>query len=170
MSLKNYYKGLAGIYFSLTINSIVKLGDIDKTENTILDFGSGYGHLKKNIKKAKVINFDKIKEFTDVHDWKQVNFNVFVSNQVFYELTEEKINKIFDYLKKFKKDTMIIIGISNQNFLSKIGMFILDYKNAHKKTITSFTDQKKIINKYFEIIKKKNNFFVNTVILCKIKS
>jgi hypothetical protein len=170
MNLKNYYKGLAGIYFSLTINSIVKLGDIDKTENTILDFGSGYGYLKKNIKKAKVINFDKIKNFTDVHDWKHVNFNVFVSNQVFYELTEEEINKIFDYLKKFKKDTMIIIGISNQNLLSKIGMFVLNYKNAHKKTITTFNDQKKIINKYCEIIKEKNNFFVNTVILCKIRS
>ena len=37
----DYYNGIRGIYFSNIISNIIKMGNLDKTEKTILDF-TGY--------------------------------------------------------------------------------------------------------------------------------
>jgi|LakMenE01Jun11ns_1017448.scaffolds.fasta_scaffold9388983_1 hypothetical protein len=169
MKLEKYYKILAEYYFNKTIKSVIKIGNIDKKKNIILDFGSGYGRLKKNIQNAKVLNYDKIRDFTDTKNWKRLDFNIFVANQVFYEMKSKQIHAIFHFLKNFKKKTAIIIGISKQNFISKIAKNFLGYKYAHNKTILSLKDQLKIFDRYCIKLKEVENFYVNKVILYKLK-
>ena len=45
----DYYNGISGIYFSNIISNIIKIGNLDKTQKIILDFGCGSKILKKNL-------------------------------------------------------------------------------------------------------------------------
>ena len=59
------------------------MGDLDKRNLRVLDFGGGYGMLKKLLPDIEVINYDIIKDLSDVDDWKAVSFDVVVANQVY---------------------------------------------------------------------------------------
>ena len=52
----NYYKGISGIYFTNIISNIIKMGNLDKTEKIILDFGCGSKILSKKLPRGKILN------------------------------------------------------------------------------------------------------------------
>ena len=64
---------------------IIEIGKFNE-EKTILDFGSGLGLLKqKNLQRQNssiIINYDVIKELSDVEDWKSINFDTIVFCEV----------------------------------------------------------------------------------------
>lgn len=71
----------------------------------MLDFGCGYGYFKKkllNNKKIKVINFDIVKELTEIENWKKEKFDYFIATQVFVCFKKKKLNKLLLDLKKNK--------------------------------------------------------------------
>ena len=44
---KNYYSGFTRFYFNSTLESIINIGDLNNGSKKILDFGCGFGELKK---------------------------------------------------------------------------------------------------------------------------
>ena len=53
-----HYKGISRIYFSSIIFNIIKIGNLDKTNQVILDFGCGEKQLSKHLISKKVLNYD----------------------------------------------------------------------------------------------------------------
>jgi 2-polyprenyl-3-methyl-5-hydroxy-6-metoxy-1,4-benzoquinol methylase len=81
------YSGISGIYFNKIIDTIIKIGDLDKSKQTILDYGAGHGVIKSKLfsvnPSVTVINFDIKEELTEVDDWRSVTFNTLIANEVF---------------------------------------------------------------------------------------
>jgi len=166
---KNYYNGLVRYYFNKTLESIIKIGNLDKTQESILDFGCGYGILKKKLINQNVLNYDINPEFSDYSDWRKLNFDFFIANQVFYLFSQDELEKLLDELKFKNPELIIIVGISYQNTLTKILKFIFNFKNAHKFTKLSYKQQIKIFEKKCILLDKKDNLFANKVLKYKFK-
>ena len=84
---------ISGIYFNNILKNIISLINTKKKVR-ILDFGSGYGYLKKINKKFKIriINYDIIKELSDINDWRKVKFDYLVSTHVFMYFKKVNLN------------------------------------------------------------------------------
>ena len=161
------YKGIAKIYFLKILSTIIKLGNLKNTQQTILDFGCGHGTLAKLVPKSNIIGYDIIPEWSDISIWEQVPFDIFVSNQTFYLIEKNKLEEIFRKIKELNPSTKLIIGMSRKSTLNKIGMLILNYKNAHDGYKLEPHEEISLIKKYCKIIKKKSVFFLADVYLCE---
>jgi SAM-dependent methyltransferase len=158
---------ISGFYFNYIIKNIFELILINKKVK-ILDFGCGYGYLKKRLKKAKnikIINFDIIKELTEIDDWKKVNFDYLVSTHVFMYLGPKKLNRLLLDLKNHNKNLKLITIISRQGLLNNIGKFILNEPDAHKGTLLNANNELKILKKKMRIVKKKNILCLSDIYL-----
>ena len=160
---KNYYSKIYSFYFDKTLNSIIDIGNLDEGEKKILDFGCGFGKLKSKIKNNIVFNYDIDPEFSDYKDWKDLKFDVFVANQVLYLFSKEELNNLITDLKKINPKTKLIIGISYQNFLSKVLKNILGHSDAHRLTRLNYYEQINILQNQCSLIKEKDNLFLNKV-------
>ena len=168
--IEGYYKGLSGIYFNRAIDTIIKIGNLKKTNKIILDFGCGLGVLKKKLKsKSNIVNYDKNTKFSEIKNWKNIKFEIFVSNQVFYQFSEKKLETIIKEIKKKNPKTLFIIGISKRSLLNKIGKFLLFKFTAHKNTILTYKKELFILTKYLKIIKKTNVLLLSDIYLMKFK-
>ncbi len=74
------YNGISGIYFNKIIDTIIKIGGLDKSKQIILDYGAGHGIIKSKLfsvnPSVKVINYDIKEELTEVDDWRSVEFKL----------------------------------------------------------------------------------------------
>ena len=77
------YGGIAGIYLHRLLTTIISIGGLKYRNLRVLDFGSGHGMLKKILRDVEVIDFDIVKELSDVSDWMSVSFDIVVVNEVF---------------------------------------------------------------------------------------
>ena len=160
---------ISGFYFNYIIKKILELILTNKKVK-ILDFGCGYGYLKKRLKKArnvKIINFDIIKELTEIDDWRKVDFNYLVSTHVFMYLGPKKLNKLLLDLKRHNKNLKLITTISRQGLLNNIGKFILNEPDAHKGTLLNGNNELKLLKKKMRMFKKKNIFCLSDIYLLK---
>ena len=165
---KNYYSGFTRFYFNSTLESIINIGDLNNGSKKILDFGCGFGELKKKVKNT-VYNYDKDMAYSDYEDWKILDFNYFVANQVTYLFSKKELIELIENIEKINRETILIIGISKQNLFSKILKNILNFKNAHSHTKLSYKEQTDIFNKKLILIKKIDNYFMNSILLYKFK-
>ena len=162
---------ISSIYFNDIFDNIIKyIKQSKKNRVKILDFGCGNGYLKKRLgknKKIKVIGYDVVKELSDVHNWKSVNFDYFVSCHVFTYLKRKKIENIIKYLKKNRLKSKVIVAITRQGWLDKLGAFILNEPEAHTNFNLTPKQELKILTKYMRIIKKINIFFLTDIYVLK---
>lgn len=158
---------ISSIYFNNIFDNIIKLiSDNSKRKIKILDFGCGNGYLKKRSKKNKqlnVIGYDIVKELTDVKNWKIIKFDYFVSCHVFTYLKKKKIEDIIKYIKKNRPKTKVIVAITKQGWLNKLGAYILNEPDAHTNFNLSPIEELNILSKHMKIIKKKNIFFLTDI-------
>ena len=158
----------SGIYFNLILKKIIFLIVLYKFKK-ILDFGCGFGYLKKKlvkkINKIIVINYDIISELSEVKTYKNLQFDCLVANQVFYLFEKKMLNNLLIYLKNKLPDLRLIVVISRQSILNNIGKFILNEKNAHKGTRLSPSIEFKILKQHCLILKKINIFFLSDIYL-----
>ena len=162
---------ISGLYFNSILNNIIDLF-YTKKNLKVLDFGCGYGYLKKKLiknTKIKIINFDIIKRLTDMSDWKKVKFDYLVSTHVFMYLKKKELEKLLIDLKKHNNKLLLIVTISKQGLLNDIGKFILNEKNAHTGTCLQPLNELNILKKKMNIIKKINVFFLSDIYLLRFK-
>ena len=160
---------VSGVYFNNILENVIKL-ICYKRKIKVLDFGCGYGYLKKKLKKnknIKVIGYDIVSQLSDVKDWKRIRFDYFISTQVFVYFTKKKLNELVIYLKKNYPNVKVIITISNQGWLNKLGAYILNEPEAHTNFILTPDQEIGIFKKHMKIIKEKNILFLSKMYLLK---
>ena len=133
----------------------------------ILDFGCGEGKLK-DILGNKVINYDVINELSDIEDWRNVDFDVIVSNQVFYSFNAKSLNDLLEEFKSLNKKIILLVGISKQGILNNIGKYILGRKDAHNLTNLLPIEEMEIIKSHAKQISKRNILFLTDIYLFEI--
>ena len=74
-----------------------------------------------------------------------------VANEVFYEMPEQEIRRTIETLKPKK----LLVGISRQGVLNKIGALLL-HPDALDKTVTSPKKELEILKEYYRVIKHKS--------------
>jgi 2-polyprenyl-3-methyl-5-hydroxy-6-metoxy-1,4-benzoquinol methylase len=94
---------ISKIYFNKIYQLIISIGKFKK-KKVILDFGCGFGELKKiNFKKknkSKIINYDIIKKLSDVTKYNNLNFYTIFFCQVLYWFKKKKIILLLKKLKR----------------------------------------------------------------------
>ena len=152
------YKGIFKFYYIKIINEIIKIGRLHYANGNILDFGCGEKQLQ-NVLQRKIINYDINPKYSEINDYKKLNYEVIVINQVFMYMTKKEIFNFLNSQKKLNKDVKIVVVISKHNYFGKILRKIFN-----KKKITdiksTFNEQINVINKE-TIIKEQKNLFFN---------
>ena len=161
------YEGITRIYFYKILETIIKLGNLKNTKKIILDFGCGYGMLKKLLPNSNVLGYDIVDKWSDVKTWEEVPFDFFVSNQTFCLLESYEVNKILNKIKDTNPKVKILVGMSKKSFFNKLGMQIFNYKNAHSGYKLDPSEELLILKKHCKIIKRKSVFFLADVYLCE---
>lgn len=150
------YSGLSKFYFRQLLMQIVKIGKLDREGITILDFGCGRGELKRILTDANVIGYDIIPSLSDVTDWRSVDFDVLVANEVFYSFNECDLEILLNELRTKNLALEIVVGISRQGLLNNIGKYLLGRADAHSATQIGPRDELAILEKYCNIKNRKN--------------
>ena len=158
----DYYKGISGIYFSNIISNIIKIGNLDKTEKIILDFGCGSKILKKKLPEKKILNYDANPNYTEHDDYKKLHFDIVIFNHVLMYMENKEIVSTFENIKNINKNCEFIIGIGKGGLLNKLGAFASLNFTAHKGTLSTYNEQLKIIYDYTKILEIKKNIFFMT--------
>lgn len=171
--LTTEYKGITQFYFSKLLNTIIRIGDLERDNLNILDYGSGYGVIKKILNKrnklVNVINFDIQPELTDISDWHNVDFNVVVANEVFYTFDPQELEELLQDFRKYNSKVEFVVGISKQSFLNNVGKVLFGKPDAHNLTKILPKDEIRILSKYLYILEHKSVWFLADVYRLKFK-
>ena len=129
------------------------------------------GFLKKKLikKGAKIIIYDKVKELSEINDYKKVNFDIIIFCQVLMYIDENEVKKIFNYLNSLEREITIITCFSQQTLVNKVFGYLLGHPNPHEDTVLFPDRENEIFKKYF-IKKKELNFYLFKLIISKSKN
>jgi len=163
------YRGISRLYFFRLIKCIIDIASLDRRRVRILDFGCGQNRLKQNLG-GKVTGYDIIEDLSDTTDWRTESFDVFVANQVFYTFTAEELVKLLTELYQGWPKVELIVGISKQGLLNKIGKFLLGKKGAHDETKLSPDDERRVLTEFCTIEREESVFFLASVYKLRFKS
>lgn len=150
------YSGLSKFYFQHLLRQLVNIGGLERPGIAILDFGCGRGELKRLLAGAKVIGYDIIPELSDVADWRSVDFDVLVANEVFYSFSEDELESLLRELKRKNPALELVVGISRQGLLNNIGKYLLGRPDAHSATKIGPKKEVEILERHCRINRKKN--------------
>jgi len=164
------YAGVSKYYFESLLKKIIKLGGLENSRARILDFGCGHGELKRMVPQCDVINYDIISELSDVDDWRSVDFDIFVSNQVFCCFEKVQLSEFLQELKSLKPNVKLVLGISRQGFLNKLGMYLLGRTNAHAMIRLDLATELDILGEYCEIEKVETLLYLADVYVLRFKN
>jgi hypothetical protein len=153
------YKGITKFYFIHLLKKIIKIGRLDKENKKILDFGCGNNELKKMLGE-RVTGYDIIPELSDIDHWENFDFDVLVSNQVFYCFTKNQLSEFLKKLKDRNKKIYLIVGISRQGIVNNIGKIIFGAADAHSETKIMPSKEIKILLDHCSLIKKDSVLFL----------
>ena len=163
---------LSTFYFNLLYKKIIKLGKFNK-KKIILDFGSGIGVLKKLNKKlnnpSTIINYDIIKDLSEIQYWYKSKFDTIVVSQVFYLLDEKKILSILNKLYSINPKVEIICAFSTQSIFNKIGSYLLGHSDAHKDTKTNPIEERIILLKKCNLLEEISFFGLFRILRLNLK-
>lgn len=166
------HKFISGIYFNYILKKIINL-IVENKFTKILDFGCGFGYLKKKLIKTVnnivVINYDIIQQLSEVKTYKNLQFDCLVAFHVFFLFKKQTLNNLLIYLKKKLPDLRLIVVISRQSFLNNIGKFILNEVNAHKGSKLGPSLELKILKQHCIVLRKINIFFLSNIYLLCFK-
>ena len=158
----NYYKGIPNIYFTSIISNIIKIGNLDKNNKIILDFGCGIKILSKKLPQKKIINYDINSNYTEHEDYKKLYFDIVVFNQVLMYMDKKEIVSTFENIKKINKNCEFIIGIGKGGLINKLVAAACLNFEPHKGTLSTYNEQVEIIKNQTKILQVKKNIFFLT--------
>lgn len=163
------YSGLSQFYFRHLLRQIAKVGRLERPNITILDFGCGRGELKRLLDAEKVVGYDIIPELSDVPDWRAVDFDVLVANEVFYSLSEETLESLLRELKRKNPALELVVGISRQGLLNNIGKYLLGRPDAHSASRITPKKEINILEEYCEVLAHDSFMALADVYLLRLK-
>ena len=164
------YSGLQNIYFSRVLKNIIKIGNLDDKNITVLDYGCGKQQLSKMIEKTRVINYDINPIYSEIESIDDYKFDLVVLNHVLMYIEEKSQINLFKKIKKINPNAKLIIGVGKQNIISKILKTLALKFNAHQNTKIKYKKQVQLIYENTNVIKKIENIcFMTDVFLCKLK-
>ena len=149
------YSGLSKFYFRGLLTQIVRSGRLNRPGICILDFGCGRGELKRLLTGANVIGYDIIPSLSDVMDWRSIDFDVLVANEVFYSFNPCDLETLLMELKSKNKALELVVGISRQGLLNNIGKYLLRRADAHSATQIGPKEELEILKKHCNISNKR---------------
>ena len=158
----NYYNGISGIYFKKIISNIIKIGNLDKTEEIILDFGCGSRILSKKLSGKKILNYDINPNYTEYDDYKTLYFDIVVFNHVLMYMEKKEIISTFENIKKINENCKFIVGMGKGGLINKLAALVSLNFTAHKGILSTYRQQQEILNKHTKILKTKKNIFFMT--------
>jgi len=164
----DYYTGLNGVYFRRILKKIIRVGNLKNNNKKILDFGCGVGYLKKIIG-DRVINYDILKDLSSIADWKEAEFDIIVSNEVFHYMEKpELINFLYELYTK-NKDVKMVLGVAKTNLLTKIAMTLSRKTDAHDGIVLNHKEIMDILKKKMIVIKKTSVFQMCDIYIMKFR-
>ena len=164
------YHGVARFYFRYLLKQIIKVGELNKPNIAVLDFGCGKGELKRLLNLGNVVGYDIIPRLSDVQDWRDVDFDVLVANEVFYSLEGHELERLLDELKRKNSNLKLVVGISRQGILNNIGKILLGRSDAHSATKIGPKKELQILQNYCDVRRRKNVFFLADILVFTFKS
>tara|TARA_Y100000389_G_C17415066_1_gene493199 strand:- start:523 stop:1047 length:525 start_codon:yes stop_codon:yes gene_type:complete len=168
--ITNYDQFPQNFYFHKIVNEIIKIGNLKKTKKTILDFGCGNKIFSQKLPNNKILNYDINPNITEIQDYKNYNFDIIILNHVLMHMNEKQISNLFYDLKNINSKILFLIGVGRQNFISKVGKFILRQHKAHDKTFISYNEQLNLIKNNLNVINKKNVFYLTDIFYCSFSN
>jgi len=156
---KDYYKGIAAIYFRKILSTIIKYGDLKNEDDLVLDFGCGVGHLKKTLKKDNIIGFDIEPELTKIENYKNLSPKKIVLSGVLEHLYLPEVEDLLDDFLTMNKAVELLVYMPTENWVSKIAMRLARKTNAHDDHVSSYQEINVILDRYFQLKKRKYIFF-----------
>ncbi|MFA6393949.1 MAG: hypothetical protein WCW25_03715 [Patescibacteria group bacterium] len=154
----DYYQGLFKIYFDWILEILIKIGDLRSEQGLILDYGCGYGYLKKRLK-TWVIGYDIIPELSDVPDYRVLKPAQIVLNNVLEHLYPEEIKNLLLDFEKMNPEAVLLVCLPTENWLAKAIIRLLNYKDAHEGHVTGYREISKILEKKYYPWKRRFIFF-----------
>ena len=165
------YEGIKKFYFEFILDQIIRIADLHNQNKQILDYGSGLGFLKKKLINSKnnIINYDIVKELSDVNDWKSINFDIIVFNQVLDYLSENEITQLIKEIKEINPNSEIIYSVGYKSIIKRAAMYVLNKRDAYDGMKTSEEKQYELLKPFFNIKKTYTIFFLHRIFLLKFK-
>lgn len=156
---EDYYKGLSKIYFNKILDTLIDFGKLNNEKELILDFGCGVGHLKRRLKRKKIVGYDIIPELSDVKDYKKLKPAKIVLSGVLEHIYLDEIEEIIKNFKKMNKKAELLVFLPTENLISKIAMMLARESHAHDDHVSKYKDINRLIEKYYKNSKRKYLFF-----------
>ena len=78
-----------------------------------------------------ITGYDIVKELTEVDAWNLLAFEVVVSSEVFCQFNAEQLERLLCEFKSHNKNMELVVGISRQSFINKVGSVPLGHDDAH---------------------------------------
>lgn len=153
---QDYYKGIAGIYFHMILNELIRMGDLKNEPGLILDYGCGVGHLKKKLPDRNVIGYDINPDLSEVEDYRDLRPSKIVFSAMLQYLTLDKIDELMQYCLKTGAELLTVQP--TENIFSKIAMFLANQPYAHDDHIVRYWEINGVIEKYYNIMDRKFMF------------
>ena len=153
----DYYSGLKGIYFKKILITIIRLGELDRPDIRILDFGCGTGRLSELLP-GKVIGYDINPKLSEIGDWRKALFDVVVSNQVFEYFTASELSSFLTELRLINPDVELIVGTSRQRMLNAILAYLAGESDAHADAKLRPNEELELLKGHFEVQSRANVF------------
>ena len=119
--------------------------------------------LKHMLPDVEVINYDIIKDLSDVEDWKSVSFDIVVANHVFYSFKENDILQFINDLRNLNNAAELIVGVSRQSWLNNMGKILLGQPNAHDGTKSTPEKEINLIKENMVLINHKSVFMLSDI-------
>ena len=158
------YNIIEKIYMNRIHDKIIKSC---KENDIILDFGCGRGYLKKRNPNFKIINYDIVKELSEVEDYTKKKPTIIICSHVLEHLISDEIRK---HLRNFKKmkPRLLIVAIPTGNIISRMGEILIS-KNLHLGHITKLNQINKILKEEkFCLLKKRRIFTLTELTVWKV--
>ena len=150
------------------MNVIIEIGKLkERKALKVLDFGCGLKKLKPFIKNYTGYDIDS--RFTEIKDWRDVEFDVVIANAVFMYMTENELKIFIKQLYKHNSNVELIFATTRQNIITKTFKFITGQLKGYADVKLSYRDQLYILTRHFRIINKITIFGLNDVYLMKFK-
>jgi hypothetical protein len=166
------YKFPQKIYFEKILKRISShIESNTGAHSKIIDYGCGKNLLKSFVHKLnptrKVYGYDRNPSLPTISDPFSPIYDVWVFNHVLMYMSADEIVEVFNKIKSLNEQAIIIIGVSRQNILSKVGAFFLS-PGAHGGTTTSVATQHKIINQELHVRLRESVYGMTDLFFCEI--